>query len=103
LEEKIYRVCENCGTVNLNKDYCHNCGEPINTVIKQKLKREAEAKEQEKLEKTEKKNRITLFFEKAKEHENLMIRYTARFFYSIWVAVIAIASFLALLFGYIAA
>ncbi len=48
-------------------------------------------------------NRINTFFENAKKHNNILIKYTAKFFYSVWVIIIASGGFLALLFGYIAA
>lgn len=98
-----YRTCQNCGTENLNRDYCKNCGEIININLKRKLERQQKAKEKRETQKVKKKNKITLFFEDAKQHENIVIRYTARFFYSIWIVVLAIGSFLALVFGYIAA
>ncbi|MDC6404274.1 MULTISPECIES: hypothetical protein [Maribacter] len=98
-----YRTCQNCGTENLNRDYCKNCGEIININLKRKLERQQKAKEKRAIQKVKKKNKITLFFEDAKQHENIVIRYTARFFYSIWIVVLAIGSFLALVFGYIAA
>lgn len=103
MANKTYRTCQNCGTVNLNRDYCKNCGEIININLKRKLEREAKAQEKIATKKVKKKNKVTLFFEDAKEHENAIIRYTARFFYSIWIIVLAIGSFLALVFGYIAA
>lgn len=103
MANKTYRTCQNCGAVNLNQDYCQQCGEIVNVNLKRKLEREKAAEKKTASEKTKKKNRITVFFEEAKEHENAIIRLTARFFYSIWVIVIAIGSFLALLFGYIAA
>lgn len=98
-----YRTCQNCGTENLNRDYCKNCGEIININLKRKLERQQKAKEKNATQEVKKKNKITLFFEDAKQHENIVIRYTARFFYSIWIVVLAIGSFLALVFGYIAA
>lgn len=100
-----YRTCQNCGTENLNRDYCKNCGEIININLKRKLEREQKAEEKSRAEikNQKKKNKVTLFFERARDHENFMIRYTARFFYSIWIVVLAIGSFLALVFGYIAA
>ncbi|RRQ50100.1 hypothetical protein DZC72_05880 [Maribacter algicola] len=98
-----YRTCQNCGTENLNRDYCKNCGEIININLKRKLERQQKAKDKSATQKVKKKNKITLFFEDAKQHENIVIRYTARFFYSIWIVVLAIGSFLALVFGYIAA
>ncbi len=43
------------------------------------------------------------FFENVKDHDNIFIRYTARFFYYIWLVVLAIGSFLALVISYISA
>ena len=103
MSSKIYRTCQRCGTVNLNKDYCQNCGEIINISLKRNLQSEQNKKAQLSLEKAKKKNKITIFFEEAKENENLIVRFLARFFYSIWVIVLAIGSFLAFLLGYIAA
>ena len=103
MSTETYRTCQNCGTVNLNRDYCENCGEIINTHLKRKLAREQKAKEKMASEKVKEKNKVTLFFENAKEHENGFIRFTSRFFYSIWVVVLAIGSVLAIVFGYIAA
>ena len=100
---KTYRTCQNCGTVNLNKDYCQTCGEIVNINLKRKLEREQKAREKLTLEKAKKKNGITIFFEGAKESDNLILRFVAHFFYSIWIMVLAIGSFLALVFGYIAA
>ncbi len=99
----VYRKCQNCGTVNLNRDYCKQCSEIINTTLKRKLEREKVAAAKEKHIRAKKPNPITLFFQNAIQHSNIFIRLTAKFFYSIWVIVIAIGSFLALLFGYIAA
>lgn len=103
MANETYRTCQNCGTVNLNRDYCKNCGEIININLKRKLEREQKAQEKATSKEVKKKNKITVFFENAKENDNLVIRYTARFFYSIWIIVLAIGSFLALVFGYIAA
>ena len=103
MSTKTYRTCQNCGTVNLNEDYCQKCGEIININLKRKLEREQKTRAKLATEKAKKKNGITIFFEEAKESENLIVRAVARFFYSIWVMVLAIGSFLALLFGYIAA
>lgn len=100
--EERYRTCRHCGTINLNRDYCSQCGKIVNIVLERNLKREAKAKQKSK-EAAKNKNKITLFFEGVMVHKNPIIRYTAKFFYSLWVIVLAIGSFLALLFGYIAA
>ncbi|TDT46267.1 hypothetical protein CLV90_0313 [Maribacter spongiicola] len=103
MSNESYRICQNCGTVNLNRDYCENCGNIININLKRRLEREKKNKEKLASIKVKEKNDITLFFENAKVHENIFIRYISRFFYSIWIVVLAIGSFLALVFGYIAA
>ncbi|WP_430907931.1 hypothetical protein [Maribacter sp. 2-571] len=103
MKNKTYRRCQNCGTVNLNRDYCENCGEIVNINLKRKLKREKDAKQKIQKQKSVEKNKVTLFFENARVHENSVIRYVAKFFYSIWTIVLAIGSFIALVFGYIAA
>ncbi|NHF60584.1 hypothetical protein FK220_014610 [Flavobacteriaceae bacterium TP-CH-4] len=101
--EKKYRICQNCGTTNLNRDYCKKCGELININLKRRLQREQSAVEKKASIEKRPKNRITVFFEKATKNENPLIRLTAKFFYSIWVIIIAIGSFLAFIIGYVAA
>ncbi|TPN86182.1 hypothetical protein [Aquimarina algicola] len=99
----IYRKCQDCGTFTLNEDYCQQCGAIINTQLKRKLQREHQAIEREKRAQSEKPNAVTLFFQNAMNHSNIFIRLIVRFFYSIWVIVLAIGSFIAFLIGYIAA
>jgi hypothetical protein len=90
--------------MSLNQDYCPNCGNIVNITLKRELERKEKAiQKQKERDATKKKSAVTVFFEKVKNHENMMIRYTARFFYSIWLVVLAIGSFLALVFSYIAA
>ncbi|AXT49504.1 hypothetical protein D1818_01210 [Aquimarina sp. BL5] len=99
----IYRKCPNCGTLNLNSDYCKECGTLINTVLRRKQERKQRLEKKAIATKSQRPNKITLFFERVREHPNVFIRYTARFFYSIWIVVLAIGSFLAFIIGYIAA
>ncbi|WP_378174885.1 hypothetical protein [Aquimarina sp. SS2-1] len=99
----IYRKCPNCGTLNLNQDYCKECGTLINTSLRRTQERAQRLAKKQNAAKAKKPNKITLFFENAKEHENVVIRYTAQFFYSIWIVVLAIGSFLAFVIGYVAA
>ncbi len=103
MKNKTYRTCQNCGTVSLNEDYCQQCGEIININLKRKLEREKKALEKHNIENKKEPNRLTIFFENARSHPNIIIRSLALFFYSIWVIVLAIGSFFAILFGYIAA
>jgi len=104
MAKETYRRCSNCGEISLNEDYCPNCGTIVNITLKRELERKEKVVKRQKAQADpKKKSAVTLFLENVKDHENLIIRYVARFFYSIWLVVIAIGSFLALLFGYIAA
>ena len=98
MAESSYIICPKCSKANLNRDYCEHCGAIINVYLKRKLERK-----KREAERNNEKNRVTLFFENAKTHENPMVRNLAKFFYSIWVIVIAVGSFLAFLVGYVAA
>lgn len=97
-----YRNCQSCGTSNQNRDYCKNCGAIININLKRKLEREARAQKKRDAA-PQKKNKVTLFFERAMNHSNPLIKWPMQLLYSVWLVVLAIGSFLALLFSYIAA
>ena len=104
MSDKVYRKCQNCGTLNLNKDYCEQCGALINKLLERKLEREKQ--EINKIRNTKELNRNNKFFvflQKAKTHPNILVRSIVKFLYSIWLLVIAIGSFLAFVMGYIAA
>lgn len=104
MSKKTYRKCANCGEVSLNQDYCPACGHMININLKRKLERKETAVEHnQQLEVSNKENPVTVFFEQLKNHDNFVIKYVSRFFYSIWIVVIVVGSFLALVFSYIAA
>lgn len=82
---KSYIKCLECNTVNLNQDYCTNCGAILNVVLKRKLEREKIA--QEKLELallTEKPGAVETFLRKGSEHSNIIIRMIFKLVYYIW-------------------
>lgn len=103
MADSVYKICPNCGKANLNWDYCEYCGAIINVYLKRRQERKLLEEQKKRLKKEQGKNSITTFFENAREHPNGIIRFFAKFFYSIWVIVIAIGSFLAFLIGYVAA
>lgn len=98
---KRYKKCPECGTLNLNRDYCKNCGALIDLNKRRKLKKEKQKANKKPISKTP--NKITLFFENAKDHKNIFIRLFARFFYSVWVLVIVIAGIFGIIILYAAA
>ncbi|MEM8521160.1 hypothetical protein [Flavobacterium sp. PL12] len=84
---KSYIKCPKCNTVNLNNEYCSNCGELLDLVLKRRL--ETEKKIQFKIDEQEKSkkppNKFEIFFNKGLEHSNLFIRYFFQTIYSIWL------------------
>ncbi|GAA4115288.1 hypothetical protein GCM10022393_15400 [Aquimarina addita] len=103
MSDQIYRKCQKCGTMNLNQDYCVQCGAIVNTTLKRKIEREKLIKKKASLQAQNKKNKVSSFIERSQTHPNVIIRYTAKFLYSIWLLVIAIGSLIAFIIGYIAA
>lgn len=95
MADSVYKTCPNCGKDNINRDYCEFCGAIINVYLHRRLESEKKRLAREKG------NTITAFFENAREHPNGMVRFVAKLFYSIWVIVIGIGSFLAFLFTYV--
>ena len=102
MENEVRRKCQHCGTLNINRDYCKNCGELINGLLKRKLEREAREKKREERRQKEEANNQPLF-EKLKEHPNPIVRFFGTIAFSVWVVVIAIGTGLAFLVAYIAA
>ena len=92
---KSYKKCPECGELNLNAEYCKNCGALIDLRKRRKLERKRK-ESQEKLN-IESPNKLTLFFENAKNHKNILVRIFARFFYSIWILVIGVAGIAAMI------
>ena len=103
MADTVYRTCPECGTTVANADYCSNCGALVNAHERRKRERERrEGEKRAKLE-AEKRDAGPGFFKRAKVHKNPFVRFGAKFFYSIWIVVIAIGAILALIIGYVAA
>lgn len=82
---KSYIKCLKCNTVNLNQDYCTNCGAILNVVLKRKLEREKIAEQKLELERlTEKPGAVETFLRKGSEHSNIIIRSFFKLLFYIW-------------------
>lgn len=99
----IYRKCPNCGTMNLNRDYCKSCGTLINTNLKRNQERAKRIATRQQAIQQKGPNKITQLFEQAKEHPNIMVRFTAKLFYSVWMMLIVVGGLIAFAVAYIAA
>ncbi len=95
-----YRKCPECDHLNLNSDYCEQCGALININLKRRLEHEKRVHEKEKERKLKNPNTISLYFKKMRKHPNLFIRMLAKALYSVWLVVMAIGAFIAFIFSY---
>lgn len=102
MAQETYRRCPECKHLNLNRDYCEQCGALININLRRKQEREKRAEKKEQEKQLEKPSAISQYFKKKIEHPNLFVRFPAKALYSVWVVVIAIGAFLAFIFSYLA-
>jgi CRISPR/Cas system CSM-associated protein Csm4 (group 5 of RAMP superfamily) len=103
LKSTSYIKCSSCGTFNKNLENCEQCGALINpeTILKHKIE-ERKQKQVKQLNK-EKLETEDSFIYKMRNHRFLLIRVMGAFFYSVWVIVMAVGSFLAWLAAAISA
>ncbi|MGB7395225.1 MAG: hypothetical protein WA913_12605 [Pricia sp.] len=98
-----YVKCPNCGKINQNRDYCEECNALIDTVLIRRLEQEVRDAHKRDADEKKKRNAKPSFFERTKEHPNILVRLVGKTFYSVWILVLAIGGVLALIFTYVAA
>ncbi len=84
---KSYIKCLECNTVNLNKQYCTNCGVLLDLVLKRRMETEKKLQEKKDQKEVASKviNKFEVFFDKGLEHSNIIIRLLFKAVYSIWL------------------
>ncbi len=103
MSQNVYIKCLECGKLNYNTDYCENCGSLIN-ISKRREQEHQNRLKQRAIEKQDKKpSKIDTFFEKTKNHPNIIVRALAKMLYSLWWLVMVIGGFLAWVAGVISA
>ncbi|MGG7034281.1 MAG: hypothetical protein ACI7YS_03695 [Flavobacterium sp.] len=85
MSQKSYIKCLECNTLNLNTDYCKNCGSIINITLKRNLEREKKIQKNKELEKANKPNKIDEFLQSSTEHPNGIVRMFSRVVYAMWL------------------
>lgn len=100
MSSKTFKVCPKCKTLNENVTYCINCKALIDLAKKREI---AKAKKALNKKPKESPNQLTLFFENAKNHKFFLIRWVAKFFYSVWVLGLGIAFVFGMIVLYMAA
>ena len=93
---KSYVKCLACNTINVDRDYCSNCGEIINIVLKRQLESENKIQEKEEVEKSKVPSRIDVLLKKGATHPYSIIRALFQVIYSVWL-------FIAMLVGWLIA
>lgn len=82
---KSYIKCLECNTINLNNDYCSNCGAIINIVLKRNLEREKNIQTKIVEKAKDKPNKIAKFLKKGERNSNVLIRIFFKLSYAIWM------------------
>lgn len=85
MSQKSYIKCLDCGTLNLNSDYCFDCGSIININLKRQLERAKKMEKEIELEQATEPNKVTKFLQHATEHPNTIVRGFSNFIYAIWI------------------
>ncbi|MTG98760.1 MULTISPECIES: hypothetical protein [Myroides] len=100
---KHYITCQKCKTENLNSDYCVNCGEVINLVLRRQLEQQKVTEERIQKEINAEPTKFEKFTRKMLKHQNPLIRITALIIHSIWIVGVSIMAGIAYIIGFIAA
>ena len=85
MSQKSYVKCLECGTLNLNLDYCEDCGSIININLKRQLERNKILQEQIEEQRLLGPSKVDKFFNDATEHPNTFVRGFSKFIYGIWL------------------
>ncbi len=85
MSQKSYVKCLECGTLNLNRDYCEGCGSIININLKRQIEREKRAEKEVEEERAKGPSKIDKFLQSATEHPNTVVRGLSHFVYTIWI------------------
>jgi ribosomal protein L32 len=81
---KSYIKCPNCGTENVNNDYCRTCGTIINVVLQRKLERDEANQTKLTARENEKPSQLGAFLKKGENHSNIIVRAFFKVMYAIW-------------------
>jgi rRNA maturation protein Nop10 len=82
--ESSYIKCPKCNTRNKDTDYCTNCGEIINIVLKRRLEIEDKQNNRIELKKIKGPDKIERMLQKASQHPNSIVRALFSAAYLVW-------------------
>ena len=85
MSQKSYVKCLECGTLNLNRDYCENCSSIINVTLKRQLDREKKMQQEIEDERIKGPSKVDKFFNDTTDHPNIIVRSFSKFIYGVWL------------------
>ena len=85
MSQKSYVKCLECDTLNLNVDYCNNCGSIVNTILKRKLEREEKIQKDIEQDSLKMPSKIDEFLRSSTEHPNWIVRMFSQVVYAMWL------------------
>ncbi|WP_025125044.1 hypothetical protein [Myroides odoratimimus] len=100
---KHYITCQKCKTENVNSDYCTNCGEIINVVLRRQMEQQRVVNERIKKEVNRELTSFEKFTRRMLKHPNPFIRVPAMIVNAIWIVGVSIMAGIAYIIGFIAA
>lgn len=96
-----YITCPNCKTVNIDTDYCSNCGEIINVLKKRALERKAKNERKEELQRQQKQNTPPSWISSWRKDKNPVKKFAGNIINIIYIITLSIAAFIAYIAGVI--
>lgn len=100
---QVHIRCSECGEFNQNTELCEYCGAILCLIKKRTIERQNIEQKRLKEELEQEPSKIDMFFIKMSKHPNILIRLVFTILNAIWLAVMAIAMFIAWLMSLIVA
>ncbi len=100
---KTYITCPNCKTVNIDADYCSNCGEIINVSKKRVIERKTLEEKRAQLRRDKKQNTAPSWISQWRNDQNPIKKIAGNAIYFVYIITLSVAAFIAYIAGLISA
>ncbi len=92
---QVHIRCSQCGTFNVNREHCENCGALLSVVKQRELLRQERVKAVREIEAEKGPSKIELYIKKMQNHRFWLVRAVFEVVYIGWVIAMAIGGFIA--------
>ncbi len=100
---KTYIKCPNCGTNNVNVDYCIKCGQIINVLQSRLIARKKRENDRRQIRDANRINDKASWISRWRKHKNPFKKVTGNIIYVVYIVTISLAAFAAYIAGIISA